>query len=281
MDSILICFFFVLLTPREIDTRSSKRISIQDDGTLEITAVRASDVADYTCSVFSPGGNETRSARLSVIELPYAPVNVKAVRLDTRSQRAVNVSWTPGFDGNSPVIKFIVQKREVGDLGPIADPLPTWVTALSNVSAEGPRWVLLTALKAAAAYQFRVSAVNSVGEGSASKPSNTVALPQEPPSGPPLGFVGSARSQSEIITQWQPPQEELRNGQILGYVIRYRLYGYDTSPWTYQNITNEGSTIHVSRAARSTVNPSMTNFRAAQSTSSRGPLYRQSKHDQL
>nr|CAD7457346.1 unnamed protein product [Timema tahoe] len=223
----------------EIDTRSSKRISIQDDGTLEITAVRASDVADYTCSVFSPGGNETRSARLSVIELPYAPVNVKAVRLDTRSQRAVNVSWTPGFDGNSPVLKFIVQKREVGDLGPIADPLPTWVTALSNVSADGPRWVLLTALKAAATYQFRVSAVNSVGEGSASKPSNTVALPQEPPSGPPLGFVGSARSQSEIITQWQPPQEELRNGQILGYVIRYRLYGYDTSPWTYQNITNE------------------------------------------
>nr|CAD7448038.1 unnamed protein product [Timema bartmani] len=292
----------------EIDTRSSKRISIQDDGTLEIAAVRASDVADYTCSVFSPGGNETRSARLSVIELPYAPVNVKAVRLDTRSQRAVNVSWTSGFDGNSPVLKFIVQKREVGDLvllstskynfpehifgipvraramhcmpilaravvavttGPIADPLPTWVTALSNVSADGPRWVLLTALKAAATYQFRVSAVNSVGEGSASKPSNTVALPQErkatferysgsmaslvltdssqltadsqqlAPSGPPLGFVGSARSQSEIITQWQPPQEELRNGQILGYVIRYRLYGYDTSPWTYQNITNE------------------------------------------
>lgn len=30
-----------------------------------------------------------------------------------------------------------------------------------------------------------------------------------------------------------------RNGQILGYIIRYRLYGYNDSPWTIQNITNE------------------------------------------
>lgn len=30
------------------------------------------------------------------------------------------------------------------------------------------------------------------------------------PSGPPVGFVGSARSSAEIITQWQPPLEEHR-----------------------------------------------------------------------
>lgn len=41
------------------------------------------------------------------------------------------------------------------------------------------RCVLLKNLKAASAYQFRVSAVNSVGEGSPSDPSNVVALPQE------------------------------------------------------------------------------------------------------
>lgn len=150
--------------------------------------------------------------------------------------------------------------------GPIADPLPNWVTELSNVSAQ-QRWVLLTNLKAATSYQFRVSAVNSVGEGSPSEPSNVVSLPQEgmverilyrstflgnlfsciasicfslpAPSGPPVGFIGTARSPSEIITQWQPPLEEHRNGQILGYVIRYRLYGYIESPWTSRNITNE------------------------------------------
>lgn len=62
--------------------------------------------------------------------------------------------------------------------GPIPDPLLNWVTELSNVSVD-QRWVLLTNLKAAAAYQFRVSAVNSVGEGPPSNPSNQVMLPQE------------------------------------------------------------------------------------------------------
>lgn len=67
--------------------------------------------------VTSPGGNETRSARLSVIELPFAPTNIKSERLDTQFQRAINVSWTAGFDGNSPILKFIVQRREVPELG--------------------------------------------------------------------------------------------------------------------------------------------------------------------
>lgn len=93
------------------------RIQKLSDGTLEIQAVRASDVGQYTCSVKSAGGNETRSAKLSVIELPFAPTNVKAERLDTATQRAVNVSWTPGFDGNSPIKQYIVQKREVPELG--------------------------------------------------------------------------------------------------------------------------------------------------------------------
>ncbi|XP_050310715.1 protein sidekick isoform X2 [Anthonomus grandis grandis] len=226
-----------------INPRGSQRINILQDGTLEIQAVRASDVGHYTCAVKSPGGNETRSAKLSVIELPFAPTNVKAERTEIEGQRAVNVSWTPGFDGNSPIQQYIIQKREVPEFvppisGPIPDPLLNWITELSNVSGD-QRWTLLTNLKAAAAYQFRVSAVNSVGEGSPSEPSNQVMLPQEAPSGPPVGFVGSARSSSEIITQWQPPLEEHRNGLILGYIIRYKLHGYHDSPWTYRNITNE------------------------------------------
>ncbi|XP_076627146.1 sidekick cell adhesion molecule isoform X4 [Colletes latitarsis] len=221
-----------------INTQASQRVKMRNDGTLEIVAVRASDVGEYMCSVVSPGGNETRSARLSVIELPFAPINVMAGRVERISPRTINVSWVPGFDGNSPTKKFIVQRREVSDLGPIPDSALNWITENDNVSAQS-RWVLLNNLKAAAAYQFRVSAENSVGEGPHSDPSNVVALPQEPPSGPPMGFVGSARSSSEIITQWQLPLEEYRNGHILGYMLRYRLHGYNDSPWTIQNITNE------------------------------------------
>lgn len=47
-----------------------------------------------------------------------------------------------------------------------------------NVSAN-QRWVLLTSLKAATSYQFRVSAVNTVGEGPPSDPTEVLTLPQE------------------------------------------------------------------------------------------------------
>lgn len=69
---------------------------------------------------------------------------------------------------------------EIGSyvVGLIADPLLNWVTEDSNVSADA-RWIVLSNLKAASSYQFRVSAVNSVGEGSPSDASNVVTLPQE------------------------------------------------------------------------------------------------------
>ena len=42
------------------------------------------------------------------------------------------------------------------------------------------------------------------------------------------------------MIQWQPPEEEHRNGLITGYMVRYRLHGYgDGSPWSFRNISNE------------------------------------------
>ncbi|XP_032779959.2 protein sidekick isoform X2 [Daphnia magna] len=220
-----------------IDPNRSQRIQVLADGTLQIAEARASDVGSYACHVTSAGGDDSRIAKLYVIELPYPPNGVAASRLG--NGKMVNVSWIAGFDGNSPISKFIIQKRVVPVTGPIPDTVNSWTTEIANVSAD-VRWIDLPSLKAAAAYQFRVSAVNSVGEGQPSEPSNRVTLPQEAPSGPPVGLVGSARSASQIMIQWQPPEEEHRNGMITGYVVRYRLHGYgDNSPWSYRNITNE------------------------------------------
>lgn len=66
--------------------------------------------------VTSSGGNETRSAQLAVIELPYAPSSVQADRTPNKP-KSVRVIWTPTFDGNSPIEKFIIQKREVPSEG--------------------------------------------------------------------------------------------------------------------------------------------------------------------
>ncbi|XP_064109452.1 protein sidekick-like isoform X2 [Macrobrachium nipponense] len=221
----------------QVEPEGTPRISIRQDGTLEIQEVRAADVGTYTCVVTSSGGNETRSARLEVIELPYAPTGVKAERTPL-IPKSVRVSWTPTFDGNSPIVKFIVQKRESASEGVVDDLGLNWVTVLTNVSADATQ-AIVGDLRPSTAYQFRVSAVNNVGEGSASLPSDTVILPQEAPSGPPQGLVGSPRSSTEIMIQWEPPPEEDRNGIIHGFMVRYRLWGYKDSQWYYRNITKE------------------------------------------
>jgi protein sidekick len=33
--------------------------------------------------------------------------------------------------------------------------------------------------------------------------------------------------------------EKHHNGILMGYMIRYRLFGYIDSPWSYRNVTNE------------------------------------------
>lgn len=50
-------------------------------------------------------------------ELPFPPENVQAQRLAEPNQRTVKLSWTASFDGNSPILKYIVQRREVSEIG--------------------------------------------------------------------------------------------------------------------------------------------------------------------
>lgn len=50
--------------------------------------------------------------------------------MDTPFQRAINISWTSGFDGNSPILKFIVQRREVLELGKFEKPMYCVYTGL-------------------------------------------------------------------------------------------------------------------------------------------------------
>ena len=57
------------------------------------------------------------------------------------------------------------------------------------------------------------------------------------PSGPPRNVIGSSRSNSSIVLQWQSPDEAQWNGQLLGYVVRYKPSGYPDSTQALDNIT--------------------------------------------
>uniref|UniRef100_A0A2R8ME77 Sidekick cell adhesion molecule 1 n=1 Tax=Callithrix jacchus TaxID=9483 RepID=A0A2R8ME77_CALJA len=211
----------VVLTPS-----STSRIMVEKDGSLLISQTWSGDIGDYTCDIVSEGGNDSRMARLEVIELPHSPQNLLASPNSSHSH-AVALSWVRPFDGNSPILYYIVELSENNS---------PWKVHLSNVDPE-MTGVTVSGLTPARTYQFRVCAVNEVGRGQYSAETSRLMLPEEPPSAPPKNIVASGRTNQSIMVQWQPPPETEHNGVLRGYILRYRLAGL---PGEYQqrNITS-------------------------------------------
>uniref|UniRef100_A0A663F5Z6 Sidekick cell adhesion molecule 1 n=1 Tax=Aquila chrysaetos chrysaetos TaxID=223781 RepID=A0A663F5Z6_AQUCH len=209
-----------------INPSSSSRITVEKDGTLLISQTWSGDIGDYTCEVISFGGNDSRMARLEVIELPHSPQNLLAT-LNSSYGRSVMLSWVRPFDGNSPVLYYMVELSENNS---------PWKVHLSNLDPKMTS-VTVSGLTPARTYQFRVCAVNQVGKGQYSSETSRLMLPEEPPSAPPKNIVASGRTNQSIMVQWQPPPESEHNGVLHGYILRYRLAGLP-GEYQYKNITS-------------------------------------------
>uniref|UniRef100_A0A8C7SS47 Sidekick cell adhesion molecule 2 n=1 Tax=Oncorhynchus mykiss TaxID=8022 RepID=A0A8C7SS47_ONCMY len=204
-----------------INAQSIPRIRLDPDGTLHISQTWSGDIGTYTCRVMSVGGNDSRSAHLRVRQLPYAPENPAAL-LSSSEKRAINLTWAKPFDGNSPLLRYILEVSENN---------APWAILLANIEPESTA-VTVSGLIPARSYQFRLCAVNDVGKGQFSKETDRVSLPEEPPSAPPQNVIASGRTNQSIMIQWQPPPESHQNGVLRGYSVRYHLTGL---PVDYQS----------------------------------------------
>uniref|UniRef100_A0A8C5B5A4 Fibronectin type-III domain-containing protein n=1 Tax=Gadus morhua TaxID=8049 RepID=A0A8C5B5A4_GADMO len=188
------------------------------------------DIGTYTCRVTSVGGNDSRSAHLRVRQLPHAPENPLAA-LSAAERRTVNLTWAPAFDGNSPLIRYVLEVSENN---------APWTVLLANIEPEAVG-VTVGGLIPARSYQFRLCAVNDVGRGQFSKETDRLSLPEEPPSAPPQTVIASGRTNQSIMIQWQPPPESHQNGPLQGYIIRYCLSGLPVD-CQMKNLTNPDQT---------------------------------------
>uniref|UniRef100_A0A8D0CSZ8 Sidekick cell adhesion molecule 1 n=1 Tax=Sander lucioperca TaxID=283035 RepID=A0A8D0CSZ8_SANLU len=189
-------------------------------GSLTIGQTWSGDIGDYTCTVTSQAGNDSRSARLEVIELPHSPRSLTA-RLNDSDSRSVLLSWLRPFDGNSPLLHYLLELSENNS------PWKVYLSEVDPVVTE----VSVGGLTPARTYQFRLCAVNQVGRGQYSAETQRLMLREEAPSAPPKNIVASGRTNQSIMVQWQPPPEPQLNGVLRGYVLRYRLAGL---PGDYQ-----------------------------------------------
>ena len=125
---------------------------------------------------------------LNISEPPEPP---SAVFITDVNSRSATISWYPAYDGNTPILHYMIQYRTR------LSPYYTNVTVSGTVTTS-----TLTGLTPYTEYQVQVYSGNSVGLGSPTK-LVSVTTEEEAPSGPPVSVRVEPVSSTELRVTWQ------------------------------------------------------------------------------
>ncbi|XP_077459606.1 neural cell adhesion molecule L1-like protein isoform X13 [Stigmatopora argus] len=186
------------------------------DGMLQIMNVNLSDEGVYTCMARTRLDEANIAAFLTVLDVPDAPQNLEISGL--KDLRKIRLDWVPGSDHNSSVIEFVVEYEE-------SQWEPGKWKELHKV--PGSQATAELALHGHLNYQFRVYAVNAVGPGPPSEPTERYkTLPDAPDRNPEnIKIEGHLPHQMDIT--WEPLLPVEHNGPGLEYKVSYRKLAVD------------------------------------------------------
>nr|XP_046165796.1 neurofascin-like isoform X12 [Oncorhynchus gorbuscha] len=209
----------------------------KDEDSLSIPNVHEGDEGTYTCTVKTEIDQDTASARLTVSEdaslssvLPTdRPDSPTDLELSDAKERNIRLTWIHGDDHNSPVTLFVVQFEE-----------DRWESGKwQNLSSyPGDFNTVILELSPFVNYQFRVIAVNSVGQSLPSLPSQRYQTSGAPPDVIPRGLKGWGTKKNNMEISWEPLLDTERNGPNLHYSVWWRRK--DTGE-EWSNVTTVGA----------------------------------------
>ncbi|XP_044574410.1 Down syndrome cell adhesion molecule-like protein Dscam2 isoform X3 [Cotesia glomerata] len=199
---------------------------------LRITKAGHEDRGEYVCVASNAYGMDKASINLLVQEPPNFPRNLHVAELKSRS---ILLSWSsPSSDSDSlnpdsPITNYIIQYKEADDV---------WHDHNTQPVAGDNTIALVSQLKPATTYHFRVFAENHLGT---SAPSDIlhVQTDGEIPGGPPRQVTAEPLGPQQLKITWQPPDQVLWNGELLGYTIVSTILRDDEQA---TNITRVGIT---------------------------------------
>ncbi|XP_041051057.1 neurofascin homolog (chicken) a isoform X2 [Carcharodon carcharias] len=212
----------------------------KDEDSLTIINVSERDEGIYTCVASTELDSDSAKARLTVLVVPSTQITPLAAVLKDRPEpprdleltdptdRSIRLTWIPGDDNNSPITEFIVQFEE-NKFQP-----RKWHN-LTRIPGNINSAVLR--LSPYVNYQFRVIAVNEVGEGAPSLPSERYQTTGTAPEINPTDVRGAGISRSSMEIRWTP----LNGTQISGPNLKYIV------SWRQRDVGGEWSTVTVTR----------------------------------
>ncbi|XP_059394187.1 neurofascin-like isoform X7 [Carassius carassius] len=182
----------------------------KDDETLTIYNVNPEDAGTYTCTAKTEIDENSASARLIVTGRPDPPQDLE---LSDPSARSVRLTWVPGNENNSPVTHFLVQFEEDKWEPGKWQNLSIFGGNLNSVNLQLSPFVN---------YQFRVIAINAVGQSQPSLPSARYQTSGAPPDVVPSGLKGWGSKKNNMEITWQALKSTERNGLNLRYMVSWR-----------------------------------------------------------
>ncbi|RVE72687.1 hypothetical protein OJAV_G00042940 [Oryzias javanicus] len=181
-----------------------------EDGVLHIANVSHIDQGEYRCVAKTPVDRDAASAQLIVLDVPDAPWSVA---LSERKNRSVKLRWNPGEDHNSSITEFVIEFEE-NKWQP-----GSW-KELQRVPGNHNSAVL--DLHGHIGYRFRVYAVNAVGPGQPSEPTERYLTPPAAPDKNPENIKIEGHLPHEMDINWEPLSPIEHNGPGLEYKVSYR-----------------------------------------------------------
>ncbi|KAH8329742.1 hypothetical protein KR074_004183 [Drosophila pseudoananassae] len=198
------------------------------DSQLTIGHSDRHDSGVYRCIAENPYGRAEQIIFLAVQERPDTPSNLDIFEVGSRT---VKLSWRRPFDGNSPVLSYLVQyqalkylQSHVGGAGGdwngqnvINVSLPS--TSISrSYDSDLRESAIVAGLTPATTFLIRMQAINEI-ERSAYTEAIVLKTQEEAPTEAPSNVQVQTGGESELIITWQIPPRESWNGELIGYTV--------------------------------------------------------------
>ena len=197
----------------EITTEGNIKVDTDNFSTvLSVNECTRNHTGIYLLTVSNPAGTKTMAPNVTVLDVPAAPigpVNILEVTPDS-----MEIDWRPPKDdGGSPVINYIVEKRE--------SKKETWGGVSSGSTATQLK---ITRLQKGVEYVVRIRAENKIGIGAPLESAPTVAQHSfEAPAHP--GKPNTSDIAEDAVTVgWTMPLFD-GGSPISGYIIERRHKG--------------------------------------------------------
>ncbi|NWH17216.1 TITIN protein, partial [Grus americana] len=196
----------------DMEIKTDGRHKIETDNYSTVLTIKdciRKDTGEYLLTVSNAAGSKTVALHLTVLDVPgppTGPINI----LEVTPEHMV-ISWRPPKDdGGSPIINYIVEKRQ--------SKKETWGVVSSGTSHTK---IKIPRLQKGCEYIFRVRAENKIGIGAPLDSEPTVAKHMFDPPSPPGKPTVYDITENAATVSWTLPKSD-GGTPITGYILERR-----------------------------------------------------------